>query len=398
MSDGTRRPVQVITYNDGSDATVTEILYDHLINRDNVDFLIGPMSTALTIPAVRKANETGTPIFFPGASERSLYASNYKHSFGTLIQIGKRLSPCLELFANLSVHTIETIFTNESFQIVSSNAINAQARIRGINVTKNFSYETTYTEFTPTIFEWKARPASQRPDIVAFAATSINALAFLDELRDTQKGTFDPKGVLFTNGGAFFTVQAEKGWKADLMFLGDQWAITLNYTDEHYGNLSNFAAAFKARKGRDVTYLDASSYTCGYVLEKALQNAPTQSYPDVLDAVRALDLPSLWGQLQFLPTGELNFTGICDQIQHGKLEVVFPPELATAKVIFPGFPPRPPPPKFTKSEKLALILGLTLGGALLIALAIAGFLYVMNKRYHLIFIPKTNEDGTEWGT
>jgi ABC-type branched-subunit amino acid transport system substrate-binding protein len=36
MSDGSRRPVQLITYSDGSDATTVEILYDWLINQDKV--------------------------------------------------------------------------------------------------------------------------------------------------------------------------------------------------------------------------------------------------------------------------------------------------------------------------------------------------------------------------
>ncbi len=173
----------------------------------------------------------------------------------------------------------------------------------------------------------------------------------------------------------------------------------MNYTDEHYGNLSNFVAAFKQRKGRDVTYLDASAFTSGYVLEKALETAPTASAQDVIAAARALDLQSLWGRLQFLPTGELNFTGICDQIQDGQLQVVAPAELMTAKVIFPAVPNRPPKPPLSKGERLGLILGLTLGGAFLLAVAAAVVIYLLNARYHLIFIPKTNtDDGTEWAS
>lgn len=36
ISDGTRRPVELITYSDGSDDAVVEILYDWLINQDKV--------------------------------------------------------------------------------------------------------------------------------------------------------------------------------------------------------------------------------------------------------------------------------------------------------------------------------------------------------------------------
>src|SRR5262249_2082372 len=56
------RPVQLVVYDDGSSAEQVTKLYEQLITRDNVDFLISPYSSNLTLAAAAVAERHGVPM------------------------------------------------------------------------------------------------------------------------------------------------------------------------------------------------------------------------------------------------------------------------------------------------------------------------------------------------
>ncbi len=142
-----------------------------------------------------------------------------------------------------------------------------------------------------------------------------------------------------------------------------------------------------------------------------LENAPDLSDAESIIATlkRVNFSDTFFGPIRFKPSGELDSTGICQQLmpfpdpmvpvdstRRRDLQVVWPEAIKSAEGIYPQQYDRPPPPKLSKGQKLTVILCVTIiGTALLIGLALA-VVFFLKYKYHWIFIPR-DAANDEWG-
>ena len=66
------RPVDIVYYDDKSDADTSAALYERLISEDKVDLLLGPYSSGLTLAASRVADKHNFPMVATGASSADI--------------------------------------------------------------------------------------------------------------------------------------------------------------------------------------------------------------------------------------------------------------------------------------------------------------------------------------
>ena len=395
MTDGERHPVQVITYNDASDTQVARVQTKELIEVDDVDVIVGPFGGAMCTEAVKQANRTQTPTVYAAGSSNVLFTSGFQHSFSISAQIGPRQKPCIDLYKQLGVLNFEMIVANDSFQITAANAFSNQMHATGIPALFNYStYPVTEENFVAHRQRWAN--ALQRPELVLIGGALPFSRAALLMVREI----YDPKAIFMANGPAIPPLVAEFDWEAENIFQGTQWSKTLPYTDEYYGNTSTWAAAFQQRTNLTTEWTHAASYTSGYVIEKAFEflyspeNATNQ---EKNEAIRNLSLTSLWGPIEFLPTGEIAGQSICQQVQRKNYDLIVAPDnLRNAEVVFPAVPNRPPPPKYSKKEILLMKVLIPLFIGLLLLAVLGIIILVITKKYHFVTIPKNNAND-EWG-
>lgn len=390
MADGLRHPVKVITVNDASDAQIVGLQVSDLVNTQKVHILVGPFGAAMAQVAVATANKTQTPIVYAAASSTQLFSSGYKHAFSIQAQVSKRQAVCISAFADSGLKTLEMIVANDTFQLGAASAFARSAATAGISVGLNYTYGVNEVDFDATRAQWKAFPES-RPELVLIGGALPFSIAALSMVRDI----YDPRAIFIANGGSLPGIVQNFDWEAEFIFQGVQWDSVLDYSDEYYGNTKNFSAEYKRRFNEDTFYTSAASYTSGYLIEKALATVENLTNTEIIAAFKNLNLECMWGPIQFLATGELDGKIICEQVIKKNIEIVAPANLSTENLVIPAFPPRPPPPRFTKKELLLIkVLTPTLGGLLLIGVLL-GVGYWLTRKYHFITLPK-NEASDQW--
>ncbi len=75
------RPVEIVYYDDKSDASTSAALYERLISEDKVDLLLGPYSSGLTLAASGVAEKHHFPMVATGASSTDIWSRGYKNIF-----------------------------------------------------------------------------------------------------------------------------------------------------------------------------------------------------------------------------------------------------------------------------------------------------------------------------
>ncbi len=76
------RPVEVVHYDDGSRDAGTVAGFEKLMTKDQVDFLVGPYSSSLTLKASLVAEKYNTPMVSTAASAEEIWSRGLKNIFG----------------------------------------------------------------------------------------------------------------------------------------------------------------------------------------------------------------------------------------------------------------------------------------------------------------------------
>jgi hypothetical protein len=93
-----------------------------------------------------------------------------------------------------------------------------------------------------------------------------------------------------------YIAYVDKGYQSDLLYSGDQWAPTLNYTDPFFGSVRNFDRVYVSwlrSKGftYNTSYNDVASAMAGFVMQKALETTRSFSQTDIIAALKAVSSP-----------------------------------------------------------------------------------------------------------
>ena len=75
--------VELVYYDDYSEAERSAVLYRQLIEKDKVDLLIGPYSSDTTLAASTVAEQYNFPMIASAASAEKIWQRGYKNIFGT---------------------------------------------------------------------------------------------------------------------------------------------------------------------------------------------------------------------------------------------------------------------------------------------------------------------------
>lgn len=157
------------------------------------------------------------------------------------------------------------------------------------------------------------------------------------------------------DGLAMQKQMAELGWtpKFTLMIRAPEnvaWTETLGKVGDyvtmfagwHHGvkfpGVAELNAKYQAQFGRPADLLTGPAYACVQVLADAIERAGTLDRNAIRDAVAATNMMTVVGPVTFNPDGTGNVLNPLSQWINGKLELVWPPEHATAPLAYPAVP------------------------------------------------------------
>jgi branched-chain amino acid transport system substrate-binding protein len=320
---GTKRPVELVWYDDESDPAKSAQIYERLINDDEVDLLLAPWGTPHHLNVAGVVEQYGFPMVGNTAASvaiREIAPGNIWFPTSAIPDaIGEQLAAMLSDAGVGSVGILANVlpFSQENLQFLVP-ALEAA----GIEIKMNESYPPDIKDMTPLLTQLRAA------DVDAVLALTYPSDAFLYTGQANELGIDAPYQFLLIGP----TIAAYKGAFGPLA----NGVITLGHwspEQEAWPRGRAFFDAYVAKYDSEPDYLDSAlAYMSAEILQQAVAVAGLDK-DKLREAIATGTFDTINGEVRFdgvqnavTPTAFL-------QIQDGKTHLVWPKDIATAPLM-----------------------------------------------------------------
>ncbi|MGB0630509.1 MAG: amino acid ABC transporter substrate-binding protein [Alphaproteobacteria bacterium] len=326
-SCGTKQPVRFVIYDDQSDPATVAALYERLVTVDKVDFLAGPDGTRNAIAAAAVAKKHKIPVVMANIADPQIFRKGDKYVWGTPIPtVANWSARYFDMLYRQTPRPKTIFFVTQDHPTTAaiSDFWSKRAEQMGFNVLRNETFAAEQKDFTALILKLRLR----RPDVVYISSFAGPSAPLIQQMRklNLRAGNVHhvmPSGRLAKRiGPALEGVTGAIPWYPGVK-----------------GPFADFAEELLKRAGIDV--FDApqtmSRIVAYLIMVQAIERAGAVDREKVRQVLHTGTFDAPTGSVSFDETGFAHRNGaVTLQIQKGRPFIVWPPELATGKVLYPS--------------------------------------------------------------
>lgn len=311
--------LKIVYYDDKSDPTESSKLVEKLIAEDEVNFLLGPYSSGITIPDSLVAQRYRIPMIEGGGASGKIFSRGNKYIFGTLPPAGQYFKSTLEMLEtfNPAPKTIAILYSDDKFDVSVAEGTKKLAEPMGFKVAVYEKYAEHATDFTSILTKIKAA----KTDVVLVSGHTEESLNFTQQAKELN---VCPKIISMTVGPSEADFRKSLGKDANYIYGVASWSTQMNFDGYLFNNTQEFVKEFKAKFDYDPDYHNASGIADVAVFKDAVERAGTLDPQKVRDAVAATKLDTIYGHVEFSENGQIKGTSVVLQILGGQIYQVFP--------------------------------------------------------------------------
>lgn len=319
-----------IVYNDYQSNTPRAVqLAEKLITEDKVNFLFSPFGSGATKAASGVSEKYGVPTIAATASSEEVYNQGYKYLFGTFTPNPTLTEPLSDIVKEKvpNVKKVAILARNDLFPLAIAQCMDASAKKRGFNVVFFEKYAIGTMDHASALTQIRGA----QPEWI-FATGYINDLIFIRK----QMGDLKVSAPVVTMiaGPAYKEFVDAAGPLAENVTSASWWHPAVRYKGQDvFESTENYNKIFQAKYGFIPDYAQASASSVGAILQLAIEKAGTLDRKKVRDTLASMDVVTFWGQVRFGSNGQIDsLKPPVFQIQNGTQVVIYPPEIAQAKL------------------------------------------------------------------
>ena len=331
---GGKRKVELVKLDDRSDKQLVPRVYETLIKDEKVDLLFAPFGSTLTAAAANTTETNDKFMVMWSASADSIYKQGYKYVISATQIAGSLLGqPGVRALHAMGVKKIAFAYLDEPFPAALTQGAIDLAKELGMQVTMDEKFAKGTKDFNILIQKAKASGAE------AFYPTAYEGdqMTIARQIRETNA---DFKAVLlFYASQPQFLQQAGKDghyvFSETLLHEKINWKVTHGL--DRAGMIERYKKLFPNAKF-DADFQTALAYGAGVITEEIIKSAQSLEAAKLKDAAVKLSgkIITLTGEYQIDETGKQfkNEFAVVQTLPNG-LEVVYPPQIATGKAVYP---------------------------------------------------------------
>ena len=319
---GKKRKVELIGFDDRSEAETMLRTYEKLMTSDKVDLILPPWGTGANFAVMPLAQKHGYPMLSPTATGRKLLEMKNPYFFALLQQPDRMMDALAEYLAARSIKTVAFIHVDELFGLEQAGALEKSLKAKNIQVLEKKSYPLGVKDLQPVLSDIKAK----NPD--AFVSLSYPPDTFLVTGQAKAIG-FNPKVFYAAVGTAFPVYRDKMGPMAEgVMGLGT-WNPKMGPQAKAY-----FDAHVARWKKEPDRWASAHAWAGLQILQQAVEKAGLDRKA-LRDYIASNEFDTVIGKIRFKGGENISTPGVVSQWSGGEFEVVWPPQLATGPSLFP---------------------------------------------------------------
>lgn len=321
MVGGRPMPARLTPYDDRSrEARVQEAVH-RLIHQDEVDILLGPYGSGLTMAAAEVAERSERLLWNHGGAADAIFQRGFRWMAGILSPTDRYLSSVLDYLkaSDPAARRVALCHAETSFgRNLAAGARRWIAR-EDYTIVLERSYPSGASDFD--VLMGALRDA--RPEVVLGAGRFEDDIAFARALREQALGT-RAVAVIAAGVEAF---GAQLGDSADGFLAPSQWEATARYPVDYGPSASEFSKEYRQGSSVPLDYPAAQAYAACLVAERCIQIAGSLEQAKLRAAAARARFSTFYG-----PYGIDAASGrqeahpmLVVQWQHGVKTIVWPP-------------------------------------------------------------------------
>lgn len=340
---GEKLKVEIVAYDDGSDAGTAATDYGQLITVNHVNFMVADFGSVLTAPAVSIAEAHHVLLFDVTGSSASFF--NVTSPYIVLTSIPG--TPAYATYGaaqllSLNITKVAVAYAENDFTQPLAQAFVSQIEAKGITPVYDQGFATSQSDFSSMITALQ----SVNPQAVVFYGYPTNDIPFINGLH--AAGVSFPYLFTIFPGQLFTLMQGAVGNNMTYSFTYS-FPPEMVYNNVNYGmNLSALEAAWTANSTISKVpfgYLSIAGYTAGLAIQDAITTAGSLNATAVRNAINSFSgkITTVDGLFQVnsssgMQTGEAPPVG--QVVPNGSggvtVKIVYPSSLATGTAVYPN--------------------------------------------------------------
>ncbi len=324
------RKIELIFYDDKSSRDRVLELYEKLITEDQVDMVLSPYGSTLTMAAAEITEKYNYTLLASSASSTELWQQGFSGVFGIYSTADRYFLGFLDLLAREQLKTVAIVYHNSTFNISAMQGSKKWASLFGLQVVYTAQYEN-HLQDLPAIV---AQLRNKNIDGLIFCGYPPQGYAFIELLKRDELSF---PGLALTIVPALPEFYDTVGPYAENIFSPSQWEA-----DERlpFPGTNSFIESFIAKTGKIPSYHACSSYSACQILQRAVQQAGEINHDKIRSFVANLDTVTIMGRFKVDFHGkQIGHNPILVQWQDGNKEIVYPTKMRTAPARFNHQPP-----------------------------------------------------------
>lgn len=330
---GRRLPLELRTYDDGSDERATGRWTERLICDDRVDLLFGPYGSGPTRAAAAVADTHGQVLWNHSGAAEIRGAGGRSRVVSILSPAARYLCAILDLVKAVdpNLRRAALYYATTGFAAEVAAGVRAWLQRAGVALVVEQSYRSG-----DDVRQCLNRLANDRADIILGAGRIEDDLRLARQLLEVRP----PVRAVGLVAAAISRFRDELGRHADGFFAPSQWEPQVRYSACYGPTASDFLRGYLATAAVPIDYPAAQGYAAGLIAQRCVETAGTLDAGALRDAAVRLRLTTFYGPYAIdAATGrQTAHPVLVTQWQTGKKVIVWPPEVAEAKPCYPASP------------------------------------------------------------
>jgi branched-chain amino acid transport system substrate-binding protein len=316
------------------DAQIGSSDVDRLVSTDKVVALTGAFQSAVTVTASQRAERLGIPFVNGSSSSTALTERGFQWFW--------RVGPSDKTFADTyfkwlksiekdhPVKRMVVINENDQFGNDGAKVIQDLSSQYGVQIVDDIVYPFNATDLTSQVQKMR----QDNPDAV-FVFAFINDATLLTKTM-AQLGYTPPALLAFGAGYVDPKFVPNLGTKADYSITRAAWSLEIGQKN---ATAKAVADAFRQKYGQDMTENSARDFEAMMTLGEAIESAGSTDPAKIQAALKKTNITKTimpWKGIKFDNSGQNSLaSGVIQQMTGGQYHVLYPTEVASAKVVWP---------------------------------------------------------------
>lgn len=327
------RPVELIIYDDQSNADRVAADYEKLINQDGVDLVFGPFSTRLVVPAAQVAQDYGFLFVEPAGAAEEVFTQGFDNLFYAAPAVAQDHYDYLadwlvDLPEGERPQTVAVASMDDPFAQGTAYGLRDRLAEAGFEIVADEVYPPNTTDFSSIA----AKIADTDADMIIGgtqyqdAVNLIVALQQLDYQPDLAAFSTAPTNPEFSQaiGGNTEGIISPTGYTPEA-----DWPSNIEFVD-----------FYTEMNGNPPAEDEANAWTTGQVVAAAVEEVGCAD-PDpacqqqLIDYLRTASVDTVVGPLSWDEAGRPQSAHLIQQYVDGEIRIVLPEDAAEADIVFP---------------------------------------------------------------